>query len=355
MLYSDPDAYWLQDPLPAVYDSCSEARQRGLACIVSSRAGYPPAVSDAWGASPCTGFLGLFGKVPDAFVQELAGIPLIMAGPGAIPHDQYWFDMLFTKDDGWSIWGHRLENGNRSRVLDTALVYRNTMMLALLPHHTFPRLCDEVRLEERSAVLVQHCLSFTGQASSKTRPWNAVALSRSPGALLRAHRVTPVAIYMPGYHTSVDNNQFWGDGWTEWDHLKTLSKDNLTQLAARHPYDGYYDIWDNPGGLGPGPTFPNTLLSQAQAASRAGFGAFMFYHYWFAHGRRALTRPIEDALLGTDLKDPSSAPQHRRLGVPFYFSWANAAWERKWVEPTSGQGKSTEEMPSNYLISQVRP
>ena len=172
VLYSDPDAYWLQDPLPAVHDSCSGARRRGLPCIVSSRAEYPFEVADAWGTSPCTGFLGLFGKVPDAFVQELGQIPLIMAEANAVPHDQYWFDILFTKDDGWwSIWGHRLANGNRSRVVDTALVYHNTMMLALLPHHTFPRLCDEVRPEERSAVIVQHCLSTTGDASSKTRPW----------------------------------------------------------------------------------------------------------------------------------------------------------------------------------------
>ena len=47
-------------------------------------------------------------------------------------------------------------------------------------------------------------------------------------------------------------------------------------------------------------------------------------HYWFAHGRTALTRPVEDALFSAT----SGAP--RRLGLSFFFSWANEPWEKRW-------------------------
>ena len=40
---------------------------------------------------------------------------------------------------------------------------------------------------------------------------------RGVGDQLAACGVGTVAIYMPGYHRSVDNDILWGAGWTEWE------------------------------------------------------------------------------------------------------------------------------------------
>ena len=94
-----------------------------------------------------------------------------------------------------------------------------------------------------------------------------------------------------------------------------LEYDSLARQPLLHPHRGYYDIWD---------AHARTIHSQAREAAAAGFKAFMFYHYWFANGRTALTRPLEAALFQGGSSEP------RRLGLSFFFSWANEAWEKRW-------------------------
>ena len=103
------------------------------------------------------------------------------------------------------------------------------------------------------------------------------------GSLLAAGGVATVAIYFPGFHHSVDNDMLWGERWMEWDNLMAgnttpLEYDSLARQPLLHPQRGYYDIWD---------AHARTIHSQAREAAAAGFKAFMFYHYWFAHGQRS--------------------------------------------------------------------
>ena len=140
------------------------------------------------------------------------------------------------------------------------------------------------------------------------------------GSHLAAGGVATVAIYFPGFHHSVDNDMLWGERWMEWDNLMAgnttpLEYDSLARQPLLHPHRGYYDIWD---------AHARTIHSQAREAAAAGFKAFMFYHYWFANGRTALTRPLEAALFQGGSSEP------RRLGLSFFFSWANEAWEKRW-------------------------
>lgn len=65
-----------------------------------------------------------------------------------------------------------------------------------------------------------------------------------PGALLERCGVATAAIYFPGFHRSPDNDAFWGNGWTEWDHLRDLTEDAVTREPMRHPLR-YYDIADD--------------------------------------------------------------------------------------------------------------
>lgn len=162
------------------------------------------------------------------------------------------------------------------------------------------------------------------------------------GSLLARCGVATVAIYFPGFHQSVDNDMLWGEKWTEWDNLFTnngsvpLLHDAKAHNELLHPQRGYYDIWD---------AHARTIRAQAQQAAAAGFQAFMFYHYWFAHGRTALTRPVEDALFSAT----SGAP--RRLGLSFFFSWANEPWEKRWnvaVADRTATSKPITLIPQEY-------
>lgn len=57
---------------------------------------------------------------------------------------------------------------------------------------------------------------------------------------------------------------------------------------------------------------------------------------WFAHGRAALTQPIEQAIFGSERN--AGVHASRGLGIPFFFSWANEAWERRWYSANADKG-----------------
>ena len=183
-------------------------------------------------------------------------------------------------------------------------------------------------------------------------------------ARLSACGVASTAVYFPGFHKSVDNDLLWGDGWTEWVNLRGEVNDSVASTHVRHPKRGYYNIWDDGA---------QTLRAQAAEAKQAGVGAFMFYHYWFAHGRTALSRPLEDALLdisgeramaeaatlananmggrhsggrskGIAMKAGTATTPKPRLpsiGLPFFFSWANEPWERRRIMAGAFKGDTT--------------
>lgn len=119
-------------------------------------------------------------------------------------------------------------------------------------------------------------------------------------------RVRFVPFYLPQFHPFAENNQWWGEGFTEWTNV----------AAARPVYHGHYQ-----------PKLPSELgfydlrlddvrAAQADLASFGGIEGFMYYYYWFA-GRRLMSAPIE-ALVASD------------LDFPFCIMWANENWTRKW-------------------------
>ena len=160
------------------------------------------------------------------------------------------------------------------------------------------------------------------------------------GNLLARCGVHSVAIYFPGFHHSMDNDQIWGYRWTEWDNLhasdlETPLADDLSVYRngkpdkLLHPKRGYYDIGDREG---------QTLRAQAAEAKAAGISAFMIYHYWFAFGRGPLTQPIERAIFGS-VRNNKRRKESPGIGISFFFSWANEAWQRRWNAANTGAGR----------------
>lgn len=116
-----------------------------------------------------------------------------------------------------------------------------------------------------------------------------------------------IAYYLGQFHPTPENNEFWGEGFTEWH--------TVARARPLYPYHsqpalpgrlGFYDLRHD-----------NTLRDQIDLAVDSGIDAFCHWHYWFA-GRRALHLPL----------DRMVALNHKRFR--FILGWANESWTGIW-------------------------
>ena len=113
-----------------------------------------------------------------------------------------------------------------------------------------------------------------------------------------------IAFYLPQYHPIPENDAVWGKGFTEWTNVGRAKPLFRGHYQPRVPADlGYYDL-----------RMPEIREAQAEMARDAGIEGFMYWHYWFGNGRKALERPFEEVLV-------SGKPD-----FPFCLGWANHSW-----------------------------
>ena len=139
-----------------------------------------------------------------------------------------------------------------------------------------------------------------------------------------------LAYYLPQFHPTPENDEWWGKGFTEWVNVAKARPLFKGHKQPHIPADlGFYDL-----------RLPESRAMQAEYAKKAGISAFCYWHYWFGNGKRLLNYPLDEVI---------------RLGepdFPFCLAWANHSWYKKsWVAGNDIFNKAT----SKLLIEQEYP
>ena len=127
-----------------------------------------------------------------------------------------------------------------------------------------------------------------------------------------------IAFYLPQFHPTPHNDEWWGKGFTEWTNVGKAKPLFWGHYQPKVPADlGYYDL-----------RLSEVREAQAELAREAGIYGFCYYHYWFGDGKEELELPFDEVL---------------RLGkpdIPFMLCWANESWHKKfWNKDGIGTSK----------------
>ena len=116
-----------------------------------------------------------------------------------------------------------------------------------------------------------------------------------------------VAYFLPQYHEIPENNDWWGEGFTEWTNLKKAVPLFKGHQIPAPLNDNYYNLLEK-----------ETVVWQTELMKEYAVHGLVYYHYWFL-GKKILERPAENLL------------QWKDIDQKFMFMWANHDWTRSWV------------------------
>lgn len=117
-----------------------------------------------------------------------------------------------------------------------------------------------------------------------------------------------IAMYLPQFHRIPENDEFWGEGFTDWVTVKKAKPLFEGHQQPRVPLNNnYYDLSQK-----------ESVAWQAKIAKEYGIYGFGIYHYWFNTEKNILTKPAE---IIRDNED---------IDINYFFAWDNISWKRSW-------------------------
>lgn len=118
-----------------------------------------------------------------------------------------------------------------------------------------------------------------------------------------------IALYLPQFHETPENNEWWGKGYTDWDAVRSCKPNYKGHNQPRIPLNENYYSLDN----------PDTLRWQARLAKQYRIDGFCIYHY-FSNGKLQMNIPAELLL------------ENKDIDIDYYFSWANHDFAKQWFD-----------------------
>lgn len=116
-----------------------------------------------------------------------------------------------------------------------------------------------------------------------------------------------IAFYLPQYHPTTENDEWWGAGFTDWRSVNMAKPLFKGHVQPKIPRDlGYYDL-----------RLEDTRILQGNLAQKYGVDCFCYWHYWFGGGKRLLNLPFDEVV------------RSGKPAIPFCLGWANHSWYKK--------------------------
>ncbi len=125
-------------------------------------------------------------------------------------------------------------------------------------------------------------------------------------------RTKIIAWYLPQYHQIPENDEFWGEGFTDWVTVKNARPLYTSHFQPRVPLNNnYYDLSNK-----------ESIIWQTKLAKEFGIYGFGIYHYWFNNEKNLLTKPVEIIY------------NNKEIDINYFLAWDNASWVRSWSAVT---------------------
>lgn len=117
-----------------------------------------------------------------------------------------------------------------------------------------------------------------------------------------------LAFYLPQFHPTAENDEWWEKGFTEWTNVTKAKPLFPGHHQPNLPSElGFYDL-----------RIPEVREQQAMLAREHGIEGFIYWHYWFGNGKRLLDRVFREVL------------ECGKPNFPFCLAWANETWKGIW-------------------------
>ena len=91
-------------------------------------------------------------------------------------------------------------------------------------------------------------------------------------------------MYLPQFHRVKENDEWWGEGFTEWSTVRAAKPLYPGHEQPKQPLE-YYDLLNK-----------ETMHKQADYMHQYGIDGMCFYHYYFENGKKILEKQFRPAI-----------------------------------------------------------